>query len=119
MTMSHKTRPTFVVSTRSIWKKLILLGVLVELLLAPSIQSAESVSAPPHTSSISTAPSLSAQGYPSGQHPFMVNKMFVETYQAPLWLNSYFDHKLPIQTDEFLSKIPADLRDTTTTTNFL
>lgn len=62
----------------------------------------------------------SAQGYPSGQRPFLTSKPYAASYTQPLWINSFFDHKLPgYSYVENNTAIPSDLHDPTHAMHFL
>lgn len=62
----------------------------------------------------------SAQGYPSDQRPFLTRKPYQTSYTRPLWINSFFDHKLPgYGYVENNASIPSDLRDPTNLMDFL
>jgi Peptidase family M23/IG-like fold at C-terminal of FixG, putative oxidoreductase len=100
-------------------KILSMVSLLVAVLLTPLTWSAVPGAARDMTSRVVLPSATSAQGYASGQRPFLVNKPFAETYQQSLWVNSFFDHKLPIQTAESNTNIPTNSRDAATTTNFL
>jgi murein DD-endopeptidase MepM/ murein hydrolase activator NlpD len=52
-----------------------------------------------------------AQGYSDGLRPFLESKPFNQSYTEPLWINSFFDHKLPIHGGERIKNIPGDIGD--------
>jgi murein DD-endopeptidase MepM/ murein hydrolase activator NlpD len=87
--------------------------------VASPTPGAESALEPP--SSPQVAEYAQAQGYTGNLRPFLVYKPYTETSAAPFWVNSFFDHRLPLYAGEARTTIPADLRDSTraTVVNFL
>jgi murein DD-endopeptidase MepM/ murein hydrolase activator NlpD len=79
----------------------------------------ESLPEPP--SNPLAAEDTQAQGYTGSLRPFLVYKPYTETNDAPFWVNTFFDHRLPLYNGEARTTIPADLRDSNrgTIVNFL
>lgn len=106
---------------RFLQKQYVLNVLLLWFVIMLLLMCGSGVTATTKQSALSNASALfSAQGYADGQTPFLTQKPFIETYQRPVWINSFFDHKLPgYGSVELNTRIPSDLRDSEGLTNFI